>query len=86
MRNVWVCFSMWDTTEFWIDSVELPQQTHDVPAGKLIKIDLEIWDLRNQLKASPKDKSIRKKIDALLKEREAQVAEINRSVRSKSAI
>jgi hypothetical protein len=44
-----------------------------VPAGKLLKIDAEILDLRTQLTKTPKDKSIQERIDALLKERDAQI-------------
>jgi len=52
-----------------------------VPAGKLIKIDAEILDLCNRLRKT-KDKNIQKKIDALTKQREIQIKEIQRRLRS----
>jgi hypothetical protein len=53
-----------------------------VPAGRLIKIDAEILDTRIALKKNPQDAVLKAKIDALLKQRQVQIAAIQRKLRS----
>lgn len=53
-----------------------------MPAGKLIKIDSEILDLRAQLKKEPNNIDIKQKIAALIKERETVITMIHRAQRT----
>ena len=47
-----------------------------VPAGKLIKIDSDILDVRLELQKKPDSAELKAKMDALLKEREAIILSI----------